>query len=346
MSTSEHIWRQVILPIDSTIQQAIRNLNESSMKIVVVVNARGELEGTISDGDIRRGLLKGLDFNSPIESIIHRNALVVPPALGRETVMQLMRVNKIQQIPVVDEHQQVVGLHLWDELSTPPVRSNLMVIMAGGKGIRLRPFTENCPKPLVLVAGKPMLEHIIERGKLEGFRHFVLAIHYLGHMIEDYFGNGERLGVRIDYLREQSPLGTAGALGLLKPRPDAPFVVTNGDVLTDIRYGELLDFHMRQNASATMAVRLHEWQHPFGVVQTKGVEIVGFEEKPIARTHINAGVYVLEADALTVLEEGAPCDMPTLFERLQAKMKRTVAYPMHEPWLDVGRPDDLSLANA
>jgi len=316
------------------------------MKIVVVVNARGELEGTISDGDIRRGLLKGLDFNSPIESIIHRNALVVPPVLGRETVMQLMRVNKIQQIPVVDERQQVVGLHLWDEISTPPVRSNLMVIMAGGKGIRLRPFTENCPKPLVLVAGKPMLEHIIERGKLEGFRHFVLAIHYLGHMIEDYFGNGEHQGVRIDYLREQSPLGTAGALGLLKPRPDAPFVVTNGDVLTDIRYGELLDFHMRHNASATMAVRLHEWQHPFGVVQTKGVDIVGFEEKPIARTHINAGVYVLEPDALSVLEEGAPCDMPTLFERLQAKMKRTVAYPMHEPWLDVGRPDDLSLANA
>lgn len=346
MSTPENIWRQVILPIDSTIQQAIRNLNESSMKIVVVVNARGELEGTISDGDIRRGLLKGLDFNSPIESIIHRNALVVPPALGRETVMQLMRVNKIQQIPVVDERQQVVGLHLWEELSTPPVRSNLMVIMAGGKGIRLRPFTENCPKPLVLVAGKPMLEHIIERGKLEGFRHFVLAIHYLGHMIEDYFGNGDRLGVRIDYLREQSPLGTAGALGLLKPRPEAPFVVTNGDVLTDIRYGELLDFHMRHNAAATMAVRLHEWQHPFGVVQTKGVEIVGFEEKPIARTHINAGVYVLEPEALSVLDDGAPCDMPTLFERLQAKMKRTVAYPMHEPWLDVGRPDDLNLANA
>ncbi|MEK6755337.1 MAG: nucleotidyltransferase family protein [Bacteroidota bacterium] len=346
MSTPENIWRQAILPIDSTIQQAIRNLNESSMKIVIVVNARGELEGTISDGDIRRGLLKGLDFNSPIESIIHRNAWVVPPALGRETVMQLMRVNKIQQIPVVDERQQVVGLHLWDEISTPPVRSNLMVIMAGGKGVRLRPFTENCPKPLVQVAGKPMLEHIIERGKLEGFRHFVLAIHYLGHMIEDYFGSGDRLEVRIDYLREQSPLGTAGALGLLKPRPDAPFVVTNGDVLTDIRYGELLDFHMRHNASATMAVRLHEWQHPFGVVQTKGVEIVGFEEKPIARTHINAGVYVLEPDALSVLEDDAPCDMPTLFERLQAKMKRTVAYPMHEPWLDVGRPDDLSRANA
>jgi dTDP-glucose pyrophosphorylase len=345
MSIPENLWRRVILSSDATVQEAIRNLNESSMKIVIVVNARGELEGTISDGDIRRGLLKGLDFNSSVTGVVHRNALVVPSTLGREMVLQLMRVNKIQQIPVVDEDQRVVGLHLWDELSTPPIRFNLMVIMAGGKGIRLRPFTENCPKPLVPVAGKPMLEHIIERAKLEGFNHFVLAIHYLGRMIEDYFGNGERLGVKIEYLREQSPLGTAGALSLLTPRPGAPFVVTNGDVLTDIRYGELLDFHVRHNAAATMAVRLHEWQHPFGVVQTQGSEIVGFEEKPVARTHINAGVYALASAALDELSTDSPCDMPTLFERLQAKSLRTVAYPMHEPWLDVGRPDDLAEAN-
>jgi NDP-sugar pyrophosphorylase family protein len=152
--------------------------------------------------------------------------------------------------------------------------------------------------------------------------------------------------VQIDYLREQSPLGTAGALGLLNPRPDAAFVVTNGDVITDIRYGELLDFHIRTNAVATMAVRVHEWQHPFGVVHTQGVEIVGFEEKPVARSHINAGVYALNPDALGVLGVNAYCDMPTLFERLQAKAKRTVAYPMHEPWLDVGRLDDLNRANA
>jgi NDP-sugar pyrophosphorylase family protein len=290
-------------------------------------------------------LLKGLDLNSPIASVIHRNALVVPPEMGREMVMQLMVANKIQQIPVVDEQHHVIGLHLWDEITTIPTRSNLMVIMAGGMGIRLRPHTENCPKPLLPVAGKPMLEHIIERAKLEGFSHFVLAIHYLGHMIEDYFGHGERLGVRIDYLREQSPLGTAGALGLLSPRPNAPFVVTNGDLITDIRYGELLDFHIRYNATATMAVRVHEWQHPFGVVQTQGVDIVGFEEKPVARSHINAGVYALDPDALSSLAADAHCDMPTLFERLQAKAKPTVAYPMHEPWLDVGRPDDFRLAN-
>ncbi len=346
MSSTEERWGRAILLANATIQQAIQNLDQVAIKIVLVVNEKGVLQGTISDGDIRRGLLKGLDLNSPITSVIHRNALVVPPEMGRDTVMRLMIANKIQQIPVVDERHYVVGLHLWDEITAPPARSNIMVIMAGGMGTRLRPYTETCPKPLLPVAGKPMLLHIIERAKSEGFRHFVLAIHYLGHMIEDYFGNGERFEVRVDYLREQSPLGTAGAIGLLNPRPDAPFVVTNGDVITDIRYGELLDFHIRNEAAGTMAVRVHEWQHPFGVVQTRGVEIIGFEEKPVARSHINAGVYALDPDSLNVLSKNAHCDMPTLFERLQSKGKRTVAYPMHEPWLDVGRPDDLSSASA
>lgn len=346
MNFSKEFWRQAILPVHSSIEQAVRNLDQVAIRIVLVINERGELEGTISDGDIRRGLLKGLDLKSPIANVIHRNAMVVPPEMGREMVMQLMVANKIQQIPVVNEHRHIVGLHLWDEITTVPVRPNMMVIMAGGIGTRLRPHTENCPKPLLPVAGKPMLEHIIERAKLEGFSHFVLAIHYLGHMIEDHFGNGDRLGVQIDYLREQFPLGTAGALGLLNPRPEAAFVVTNGDVFTDIRYGELLDFHIRHDAAATMAVRVYEWQHPFGVVHTHGVEIVGFEEKPVARSHINAGVYALDPGALNALSADARCDMPTMFERLQAQTKRTVAYPMHEPWLDVGRPDDLNRANA
>jgi len=227
---------------------------------------------------------------------------------------------------------------------TPEERPNTMIIMAGGKGTRLRPHTENCPKPMLPLGGKPMLEHIIERAKAEGFQHFVISIYYLGHMVEDYFGDGSRWDVRIEYLREKSPLGTAGAIGLMTSRPNVPFVVTNGDVITDIHYGELLDFHIRQDAIATMAVRVHEWQHPFGVVQTQGVDIVGFEEKPISRSHINAGIYVLDSDALDIMIDDAYCDMPTLFERLKSKDKRTVAYPMHEPWLDVGRPDDLVVA--
>lgn len=343
---SELVWRRAILPPHATIEQAIRNLDQVAIKIILVVNEKAELEGTISDGDIRRGLLKGLNFNSTIESVIHRNALVVPPEMVRDMVMQLMVANKIQQIPVVDERHHVVGLHLWDAIAAPPIRTNLMVIMAGGMGTRLRPHTENCPKPLLPIAGKPMLEHIIERAKSEGFSHFVVAIYYLGHMIEDYFGNGERLGVRIDYLREQSPLGTAGALGLLNPRPDAPFVVTNGDVITDIRYAELLDFHIYHNAAATMAVRVHEWQNPFGVVQTQGVEIIGFEEKPVARSHINAGVYALDPDALNVLVPDAHCDMPALFGCLQERSQRIIVYPMHEPWLDVGRKEEFEKANS
>lgn len=345
MSNTEEIWRKAILPVNSTILDAITNLDMVAIKIVLVSNGQGKLKGTISDGDIRRGLLRGLDLKSPIDSIVFRNPLVVSSEIGYENVRQLMVLNKIQQIPIVDKENNIVGLHLWDEIKTTTARPNLMVIMAGGRGKRLLPLTENCPKPMLPVSGKPMLEHIIERAKQEGFSYFVLAVNFLGQMIEDYFGNGERLGVRIDYLREQSPLGTAGALGLLNPKPKIPFVVTNGDVLSDIRYGEMLDFHTHNNAVATMAVRAHEWQHPFGVVQTKGIDIVGFQEKPVYRSHVNAGVYALNPEVLSLLQSEDHCDMPNLFERLQAQTKRIAAYPIHEPWLDVGRPDDLSRAS-
>lgn len=337
-------WRKTLLPAHASIHQAIGCLDEAGMQIAVVISEDGALMGTLTDGDIRRGLLRGLELSSPVEGIMQRDPMVVPPQWGREMVLQLMQANKIHQLPVVDERRHVVGLHLWDELLVPSRRPNLMVIMAGGRGTRLGSHTENCPKPLLQVGGKPMLEHIIERAKADGFDRFVLAIHYLGHMIEDYFGDGSRWQVHIEYLREQTALGTAGALGLLQDRPTVPFLVTNGDVLTDIRYGEFLDFHSRHSASATMAVRLHEWQHPFGVVKTRGVDIVGFEEKPVSRSHINAGVYALEPHALESIGKDEHCDMPALFARLQTRSARTIVYPMHEPWLDVGRPADLEQA--
>lgn len=237
MTSDKTIWRRALLPNTATIQEAIRNLDQVAIKIVLVLDPLGKLEGTISDGDIRRGLLRGLEMGSPIATVIHRNPFVVPPDMTRETIMQLMVANKIQQIPVVNEQYQVVGLHLWDQITTPQSRANVMVIMAGGKGTRLRPHTEHCPKPMLPVGHKPMLEHIIERAMANGFSNFLLAIHYLGHMVEEHFGDGSKWNVRIDYIREKSPLGTAGALGLLAQRPDAPFLVTNGDVLTDITTG-------------------------------------------------------------------------------------------------------------
>ncbi len=338
-------WRQAMIPPTATIREAIANLDQVAMQIVLVTDAMGSLIGTVSDGDIRRGLLKGLSLDSAIDPVIFRQPLVVPPSLAREQVLQLMTLNQIRQIPIVDETNRIVGLHLWNRVASPAIRPNAMIIMAGGKGLRLRPHTEHCPKPMLPIQGKPMLEHILERARAEGFIHFVFAIHYLGHLIEKYFGDGNRWGVEIEYLREERPLGTAGALSLWEKKPEVPFVVTNGDVITDIRYGELLEFHTQQETAATMAVRLHEWQHPFGVVRLRGVDIVGFEEKPIARSHINAGVYVLSPESLQLLEYGMPCNMPDLFERLQRNTMRTVAYPMHEPWLDVGRPDDLDKAN-
>lgn len=345
MSEPLHIWREAVTSAGSTIKEIVSNLNRLGIRIVLVVTKNQELIGTVSDGDVRRGLLRGLTIDSPVTSVINRDPLVVSPGLERDVVMELMRINKIQQIPVVDQGNQLVGLHLWDEMITPVSRPNLMVIMAGGKGTRLLPYTEKCPKPMVRISGKPMLEHIIARAKLEGFKQFVLAIHHLGEMIEDYFGDGASFGVNIEYLREPTPMGTAGALSLLQSKPKSSFIVTNADVITDINYGDLLDFHLHHRASASMAVRAHEWQNPYGVVLTQGAEIVGFEEKPVVRNHVNAGVYVLSPDALNHLPSDIACDMPELFERLRAKSKTTVAYPLHELWLDVGSPDDLNKAN-
>jgi dTDP-glucose pyrophosphorylase len=338
------LWRTTLLHRSATVQAAIECLDRSGLQIVMVVDHDERMLGTITDGDIRRGLLRGLELASPIDSIVHRDPLVIPPQLGRDNVPQLMQANRIHQLPVTDADRRVVGLQVWDLLQASEARPNTVVIMAGGKGMRLRPHTENCPKPLLPVGGKPILEHIIERARDDGFEHFVLAIHYLGHMIEEYFGDGSRWGVSITYLREEQPLGTGGALSLLAPHPSTPLLVTNGDVLADIRYGEVLDFHLRHTAAATMAVRSHEWQHPFGVVETQGVDIVSFKEKPVYRSHVNAGIYIIEPHALTLLNEGEHCDMPTLFERLQSGSERIIVYPMHEPWLDVGRPADLEQA--
>lgn len=338
-------WRSALLPEDSTLKDAISCLDRSSMQVAIVINGNGRLVGTLTDGDIRRGLLRGLELSSPVAGIIHRDPIVVPPQWGRDMVLQLMQANKVHQLPVVDDERRVVGLHVWDELLAPVRRPNVMVIMAGGRGRRLMPHTEICPKPMLPVRGKPMLQHIIERARSEGVHRFVLTVHYLGHMVESHFGDGRGFGVEIEYVREDRPLGTAGALSLLGSRPQDAFLVTNGDVLSDVHYGELLDYHHDQRAMATMAIRQHEWQHPFGVVRIQGVAIVGFEEKPVLRSHINAGIYVLEPAALAMLDFNEHCDMPALFARLQRSGERVVAYPIHEVWMDVGMPDDLLRAD-
>ncbi len=342
----KHNWKNSILPIESSIEDVIQTLNEVALKIVLITDESGQLKGTISDGDVRRGLLNGLNLKSPILSIVQSKPFVLPSGMSRAEVLRVMAEKKVQQIPIVDKSNCVIGLYLWDAVSSTDKRSNTMVIMAGGRGTRLLPHTENCPKPMLLVRGKPMLEHIICQAKLDGISHFIISLNYLGHMIEDYFGDGQSFGVSIDYVREQSALGTAGALSLISDLPMQPILVTNGDVMTDISYGDLLDFHLYHAASATMAIREYELQNPFGVVRVDGMNIVGFEEKPIIRSHINAGIYVLDPVVMRFLNRGELCDMPTLFERIRADLMKTIAYPIHEKWIDVGRPSDLQMVNS
>lgn len=331
---------RILIPPTTTMREAIEVINRGAVQIALVIDDSRRLLGTVTDGDIRRALLKGLTLEHPVELVFNREPFVVYSNISEETVSQLMRLNRLRQIPVVDSEFRIIGIQLREESAEVQRRDNPMVIMAGGKGLRLRPHTEHCPKPMLSVAGKPMLEHIIERARNEGFTHFIVSVGHLGHIIEQYFGDGGKFGVKINYLHETQPLGTAGALSLLQPNQNIPILVTNGDVLTNIRYGDILDFHVNNKATATMAVRQYEWQHPLGVVQTDGINLIGFEEKPIYRTQVNAGIYVLDPISLKYLVTNEQCDMPSLFKRLKEKDLPTIVFPMHEVWLDVGKPED------
>jgi dTDP-glucose pyrophosphorylase len=342
---NEKTWKRSLMSPLGSIEEAIKILNDSSLRIVLIVDSDFKLMGTVSDGDIRRGLLKGLAINSPISEVVNQKPIVISENFPKEEVLKIMSENKVFQVPVIGEDLRLVDLFLWEELYSPTARDNTMVIMAGGKGSRLLPKTAKIPKPMLRLGEKPILEHIIKRAKEEGFSRFILAIHHLGEVIEEYFGDGKTLGVDISYVKEKIPLGTAGALSLIEPKQSKPIIVTNGDVLTDIKYGEILDFHNQSNGIATMAVQMREWQNPYGVVNTDGIEITSYQEKPITRTLINAGVYVIDPSVLELLTGVTSCDMPQLFELARGKGMKTVAYFAHESWIDIGTHEDFESAS-
>ncbi len=337
-------WRHAILPVSSTIGDAIVSLNKSSMRIVLITDSNLKLIGTTTDGDIRRGLLRGLKLTNPVSEVMNQKPITVPETLSKADVLQIMSKNKLYQIPITDKNFNLIGLHVWDEEITQNTRSNLMVIMAGGKGTRLLPKTKSTPKPMLRIAGKPILEHIINRATEEGFTEIILAIHHLGEMIQEYFGDGKEIGVNISYVKEKFPLGTAGALSLINPKPLKPILVTNGDVITDIKYGSILDFHMNTNSKATMAVQVHKVQIPYGVIQTNGLFISGYEEKPTKNYLINAGIYVIDPDCLSLLPTDKEVQMPDFFKAINAEGLNTVAFMMHENWADIGGHEEFAKA--
>lgn len=345
LQQSETNWTSTIVLPNANLQQVIASLNKTGLRIALVCDSDRKLLGVVTDGDIRRALLIGKNLDAPVLQIMQKKPLVVTGNINKSELLRLMSLNMIHQIPIINSENRLIGLHVLDNILTPKVHENSVFIMAGGFGKRMGNRTDKVPKPMLQIGGKPMLEHIIMRAVAEGFHKFVISIFYLPDTIRDYFGDGSRLNVEISYIHEKEPLGTAGALSLLSPRPELPFIVTNGDVISDIRLTEMLAYHSKNKAKATMAVRQHEWQNPFGVVHTKGLMISSFEEKPIYRSYVNAGIYVLEPEALDFLVPQQKCDMPVLFERMQQDHQSTIVFPMHESWMDVGRPEDLFRAN-
>jgi len=328
-----------------TIADALRIIEESGVQICLVVDPEHRLLGTVTDGDIRRGILRALPLDAPVTEVMRTSPWVAPADESPDRLHTLMIQLEIQQIPLVDSAGRVIGLVTARDLSKSGDRDNWVVLMAGGLGNRLRPLTETVPKPLLKVGHKPLLETILETFRAHRFRKFFLSVNYKADMVKAYFGDGRRWGCEIAYLEETQRMGTAGALSLLPGRPTAPMIVMNGDLLTKANFAALLDFHQEQGAMATMGVRQYDFQVPYGVVEIERGHILSLTEKPVQNFFVNAGIYVIDPAAVDRVPENTFFDMTDLFGLLIKEKQPTSAFPICEYWLDIGKPDDFIRAN-
>lgn len=339
-------WERTLVSLDSTIKEVIQAIDTSALQIALVVDEHRQLQGTVTDGDIRRGFLKGKTLEDSVQDIMNTHPLTVQQHEDYPHMIRLMRQRAIHQIPIVDDAGVVVGLESIDDLLEPVVRDNWVVLMAGGLGTRLYPLTEHCPKPLLKVGNKPILETIMENFMSYGLRKFYISVNYKAEMIEEYFGDGSKWGVEIRYLREEKRLGTAGALSLIPETPSAPLIVMNGDLLTKVNFAQLLQFHHEQKSLATLCVRDFEYQVPYGVVRVDEQKLQAIVEKPIEHYFVNAGIYVLNPEVLDEVPRDAFYDMPTLFETLVESKRNASVFPIREYWMDIGRMDDFERAKS
>jgi dTDP-glucose pyrophosphorylase len=336
-------WRKTVIAPEASLRDAIASLERSKGQIALVLEGDA-LAGVVTDGDIRRALLGGADLNTPIRNVMNAKPTSAPLATPRWRLLNRMREASLHHLPLLDQSGRVADLVSLDELAGVVKRPNPVVVMAGGLGTRLQALTSETPKPMLRVGNRPILESILESLVDQGFRSFYFAVHYQAEIIVNHFRDGSAWGVAIEYLQEQEPLGTAGALSLLPRAPAAPLVVMNVDILTRVDVNEILEFHGQQQAAATMAVREYEIQVPYGVVSTTGSTISGIVEKPVHQYLVNAGIYVVAPEALPHIPAGQYFDMPMLFEKLIAARMATAAFPIRDYWLDVGRIEELERA--
>ncbi|MFC3079671.1 sugar phosphate nucleotidyltransferase [Phenylobacterium terrae] len=326
---------------NGSVRDALDIIDRQEPKIALVVDQDRRLQGVVTDGDIRRFLLRGGDISAPISLAMNEDPVVAPTDWDPELVLLTMRVRSLRQVPVVDEGRRLLGVYVAPERIITSQMPAPVLIMAGGKGSRLAPFTDLVPKPMLDIAGTPMLEIIIRRLVLQGFTKFYLAIHHLGHIIQDHFGDGSRWGCSIDYVEEEAPLGTGGALGLLPPHVTGDVLVMNGDLLTTLDCARMVAFHKARDAALTVCARAHEMEVPFGVItQVDGI-VRGIVEKPVHRTLVNSGVYVVSQSARRYIAPGVPMLMTDLISELILQRETVASFLSRAEWVDVGRPDDL-----
>ncbi len=331
---------------EASLRAAIEAIDRSKRQIALVVDADGKLVATVTDGDVRRGILRGVDLDGPVRQVMHVTPTTITEGAPDAETRRLIRDRKLAHVPVLDVGGRLVDLATVQDLFGVTPNDTRIVLMAGGLGTRLRPLTEKIPKPMLPVGGKPILEQIIGRFADQGFWRISISVNYRAEMVRDHFGTGEGMGVEIDYIEEERAMGTAGALSLLAERPEAPFIVMNGDVLVALQFPELLAFHREKSATGTLIVREYEQQVPYGVVRSADGLMTGIEEKPVERYYVNAGIYVLSPEALDRLTPGHPLDMPDLLSAIAADGQNVGVFPLRDYWRDIGRIADLEAARS
>ncbi|MDF3004028.1 MAG: alcohol dehydrogenase [Oscillospiraceae bacterium] len=335
---------KILIQPEMQIQRAIEIIDISSQQIALVVDADRKLLGTVTDGDIRRGLIRGVALSEPVDQIMNSRPITIPEIKDQISILNIMRVNKLRHLPVVDAAGRLIGIEKLDDLLQTPKRENWVVIMAGGLGTRLRPLTDNCPKPMLEIGGKPILATMLEEFIKQGFDRFCLSVNYKAQKIIDYFGDGSQWGITLDYIHEDRPMGTAGSLRLFRQQTDEPIIIINGDILTKLSFEQLLNFHKKRKACATVAVAAYDFKVDYGVVKVDRDMLTGFEEKPVFTSFISAGIYVLNPEKLKDLPEQDCLDMNQLFEMMLNDNEKVCAFPIREYWTDIGKIGDFNRA--
>jgi len=336
---------RAIIPSTASIRAAMEAIDRDVSRIALLVGAGGELVGTVTDGDARRAILAGTSLDSPASSIMKAQPVVAERDMTDDEIVALMLTRSVRQVPVVDENGRVLDIKLLDRMTRTAEEPVPVLIMAGGLGRRLGDITRYIPKPLVEVAGRPILATLIQDLAAQGFRRVILSVGHKAELIERYFGDGRRFGVTISYVRDGRPLGTAGAIAAALPQLEREFIVTNADLLTRVNFGELVAFHRAERDDLTIGIIESTYELRYGLVEIDGTRVTGIREKPELRHFVNGGIYVLEPKLGRLVPADTRFDMDQLIRAALAQGFRVGCFPIHEFWADIGEPADLKQAS-